>query len=371
MIYFDNAASSPMTFAAKRALTEAVEIYANPSSLHRAGFEAEKKLKEARREIARTLLAQPEEIVFTSGGTESNNLAIFGAVKKLRRRGGRILVSNSEHPSVENCMKELEKEGFEVIRLSTKGGALLPEEIAEAADDRTILAACMHTNNETGAVYDVATLARLVKAKNPEALVFCDGVQGYLKSPLSPKALGVDLLSFSSHKIGGPRGVGGLYLRKGLILPPVIFGGGQERGLRSGTENLPAILSFATAAREGFASLSAHRETLFALREHIKAGLSDQARVRFHEPETPSCHVLSMEVKGFRSEVLLHTLSDKGVLVSSGSACSSHSGKSGVLQHFGLTDAEADATVRLSFSAQNTVEEADEFVRILREILRG
>ena len=187
-------------------MREELGHFANPSSLHRLGFEAEQRLKKAREQVAKSIGALPEEIFFTSGGTEADNLAIFGAVQKLRRRGNRIITTDSEHPAVANCMDALEKEGFEVIRLSTRGGTLDLAEIAQAANEKTILAAVMHTNNETGAVYDLATLSRLVKAKSPFALVFSDGVQGYLKSPITPSALGLDLLSLSPIRSADPRG---------------------------------------------------------------------------------------------------------------------------------------------------------------------
>ena len=370
MIYFDNAASTPLSPGVKQVLIEEMEHFANPSSLHRLGFEQEKRLKKAREQVARSNSALPEEIFFTSGGTEADNLAIFGAVKKLRRRGNRILAANSEHHAVTECLNALEKEGFEIVSLSTKGGALLEEEIREKANDKTILALCMHTNNESGAKYDIKTLSRIVKEKNKDALVFCDAVQGYLKSPLSVKELGVDLLSLSSHKICGPKGVGALYIKKGTNLPPLILGGGQEKGIRSGTENLHGIIGFGAAAEEGYKTLKEDMEKMNGMREVILTELSDCKKIRVNLPADPSCHILSLQVEGFRSEVLLHTLSEKEVFISSGSACSSHSGKSGVLSAFGLTPKEADCTVRLSFSRLNTLEEAKEFCRILKEIVR-
>lgn len=370
MIYFDNSASSPMSEGVLDVMGEELRRFANPSSLHRLGFEAEQRLKKAREQVAKSIGALPEEIFFTSGGTEADNLAIFGAVQKLRRRGNRIITSDSEHPAVAKCMEKLEKDGFEVIRLKTRGGRLDPVEIATAANDKTILAAVMHTNNETGAVYDVATLSRLVKAKSPFALVFSDGVQGYLKSPLSPGALGVDLLSLSAHKICGPKGVGALYVKKGTNLPCCVYGGEQEKGLRSGTENLPGIVAFGKAAEEGKADFEHAAARMNAIRKCIMTEFSEDSRVSFNVPEKASCHILSMQVPAFRSEVLLHMLSEKDVFVSSGSACSSHSGKSPVLQNFGLDQKAADSTIRLSFSRLNTENEALEFCRILREILR-
>ena len=370
MIYFDNAASSPLSDGVKEVLREEIENFANPSSLHRLGFEAEKRMTLAREQIAKSIGASPDEIFFTSGGTEADNLAIFGAAKKLRRQGNRILSTNSEHPAVEECLKELEKEGFEVIRLSTKNGRLDPVEIVEFADEKTILAAVMHTNNETGAIYDIATLSRIVKKKNPRALIFSDAVQGYLKSNLSPALLGVDLLSLSSHKICGPKGVGALYIKKGTNLPCRIFGGGQEKSLRSGTENLPGIVAFGKAAEEGYRSLSENQKKMAEIRNFILETLGKEEKIRFNLPENPSCHILSMQVAPFRSEVLLHMLSEKEIFVSSGSACSSHKGKSPVLENFGLNPKEADCTIRLSFSKLNTIEEAELFCRALCEILR-
>lgn len=370
MIYFDNAASSPLSESVKKTWHEAADIFANPSSLHSLGFEAEKRLREARGYIAASIGADPSEICFTSGGTEADNLAIFGAAKRLRREGNRILTTNSEHPAVSECMKALSAEGFDIVYLSTKNGALDLDEVEAAANEKTILAAVMHTNNETGARYDIASVSRIVKGKNPRSLVFSDAVQGYLKSDVRPRRLGLDLMSLSSHKIHGPKGVGALYVKKGVNLPPLICGGGQEKGLRNGTENLPGILAFGEAAREGALHREESEKNMHAIRQRIMELLREEKRVRFHLPKDPSCHVLSMSVEGYRSEVLLHMLSEKGVFVSSGSACSSKKGKSSVLKNFGLSDKESDSTVRLSFSRLNTVAEGEEFVRILSEVMK-
>ena len=369
MIYFDNAASTPMTEGVKRVFSESLELFANPSSLHRLGFDAEKEMKKARARVAATLSAREDEIVFTSGGTEADNLAVLGAAEKMRRRGNRILSTDSEHPAVEMCLKKLEGEGFEVIRLSTKKGALSEEEIEEAANEKTVLAAVMRTNNETGAVYDVPALSRIVKRKNPDCLVFSDCVQAYGKERISPARLGADLVSISSHKIHGPKGIGALYVKKGLSLPPLLLGGGQERGLRSGTENLPAILAFGEACREADLALDEARDQMKAIREAILSVLSEEKRVRANLPPAASDSILSLQVDAFPSEVLLHMLSQREIFVSSGSACSSHSGKSGVLSAFGLSSRERDHTVRLSFSRLNTVEEGITFASALKEIL--
>lgn len=370
MIYFDNSASSPLTEHVKGVMIEELSNFANPSSLHRLGFEAEKRMKKARAQVAATLGAREDEIFFTSGGTEADNVAILGAAQKMRRLGNRILSTDSEHPAVEESLKALEQDGFEVIRLSTRGGILSAEEIVRFANEKTVLAAVMHTNNETGAVYDLSTLSRMVKSKNPRCLVFSDCVQGYGKAPLIPSRMGLDMISISSHKIHGPKGVGALYVKKGLQLPARIYGGGQEKGLRSGTENLPGIVAFGAACEEAARNLASSRKTMEEMKRVIREGLDVDERIRFHDPQNASPHILSMAVLPFRSEVLLHALSEKGVFVSSGSACSSHKGKSPVLKNFGLSDREADSTVRLSFSGLNTVEEAHEFIGILKEILR-
>lgn len=370
MIYFDNSASTPLIPAVKEAFLEEMEYFANPSSLHRLGFEAEQRMKKARSTVAATLMAREDEIVFTAGGTEADNLGILGAARKMRRRGNRILSTDSEHPAVEECLKLLEAEGFEVIRLSTKGGALDLDEIKEVANDKTVLAAVMHTNNETGAIYDIPALSRIVKGKNRECLVFCDAVQGYGKSLLIPQRMGIDLMAISSHKIHGPKGVGTLYVKKGITLPPLLLGGGQERGLRSGTENLPGIVAFAKACEIAHRGLSENRQRMEQVRRGILGGLEGEERVKFHLPANPSPHVLSIEVAGFRSEVLLHALSEKEVFVSSGSACSSHKGKSAVLKSFGVDEKGQDSTIRLSFSSLNTPEEGEAFVSILKDLLR-
>jgi cysteine desulfurase len=228
----------------------------------------------------------------------------------------------------------------------------------------------MHTNNETGAIYDVATVSRIVKEKNPACLVFSDGVQGFGKENICPERMGLDLFSVSSHKIHGPKGVGALYIRKGLVLPPLIHGGGQEKGIRSGTENLPGIVAFGKACREAMDTLDEGRARMASLRERIIEGLSGVKGVEFNLPKKSACHILSLRVPAFRSEVLLHILSEKGIFVSSGSACSSHKGQSPVLLNFGLSPKERDCTVRLSFSRFNTLEEADELIKIMKEIVR-
>ncbi|MBQ4036582.1 MAG: cysteine desulfurase [Clostridia bacterium] len=370
MIYFDNAASSPLREEVKAILREELELFANPSSLHEAGFAAEKRMKAARENVAKALNAKAEEIVFTSGGTEADNLAVLSAAKKMRRRGNRILTSDAEHPAVSECMKQLSEEGFEIVTLSTRGGRIDPSEAARLTDEKTALCAVMHTNNETGAVFDIPAVCRAVKEKNPHCLTFSDGVQGFFHRPLCPERLGLDLFSISSHKVHGPKGVGALWVKKGLQLSPRLLGGGQERGLRNGTENLSGIVGFGEACRVGASAMQEDIARMEEIRSYLLKELAPFSRVIPNLPAEASCHVLSLQVEGFRSEVLLHSLSARGIFVSSGSACSSHKGKSPVLKNFGLSDRESDRTVRLSFSGLNTVAEAAEFVKVLKEIAK-
>jgi len=383
-IYFDNSASTPLCGDALKALTEGAEVFANPSSLHRLGFEAETLLDRARRSVAKTFFCDKNEIVFTSGGTESDNTAVYQAFalsKRFKEKGGRVITTDSEHPAVSEPLKRLELSGLEIVRLSTKGGRLDEDEIRRAADDRVVLASIMHTNNETGAIYDVKSAFSIIRKASPSAVLHTDAVQGYLKSSIRPAAIGADLVSVSAHKVHAPKGVGALYVRNGFRLTPFLPGGGQERGLRSGTENLPGILAFAAAASDGFDKLAEYTENIRAVRRRLIEGLSSYDFVRFNVPEsekddeekyasgsgTSSPAIISIQVMGEKSEVLLHKLSDRGICVSSGSACSSKKGKSGVLKAFGLSDAEADRTIRISLSHMNTVDEAEIFCRTLRD----
>ncbi len=356
-IYFDNSATTPLCEAAKKSIIENLDIYGNPSSLHAKGFEAEQLLSDARRKIAATLGCTKDEIFFTSCGSEANNLAIIGAAKAKIRRGNRIITTNSEHPSVSEAMKQLEGEGFEVIRLSTVGGKIDPDELRAALNEQTVLISVMHTNNETGAVYGVNSLVPIIRKLAPEALIHCDFVQGYLKSRDVPK---VDLVSISAHKIHAPKGVGALYKRKGVRILPRLLGGGQEFGLRSGTENVVSIAAFAAAAEHFHRNLNENIAITADLRQYFIDSLSRLEGVGFNIPQNPAPNIISIYFSGIRSEVMLHFLSEYGIYVSSGSACSSKKGKSGVLAAFGA-EKNSDFTVRVSLSAYNTREQIDFF----------
>ena len=354
-IYFDNSATTPLCEAAKNAIMQNIDIYGNPSSLHAKGFEAEQLLTSCRKKIADTLGHTKEEIFFTSCGSEANNLAITGGALAKIRRGNRIITTDSEHPSVQEPIRKLADMGFEVIYLSTKGGKIDTDELKNALNDKTVLVSVMHTNNETGAVYGVDKLVPTIRRLAPEALIHCDFVQGYLKSRAIPDA---DLISISAHKVHAPKGVGALYKKKGVRILPQLLGGGQENGMRSGTENLLSIAAFADAAQHFHATLAQDINNMNELRDYIKQGLSTLDGVGFNEPENHCPNILSAYFTGIRSEVMLHFLSEKGIYVSSGSACSSKKGKSGVLTAFGA-DKNADFTLRISLSTYNTREQAD------------
>ena len=375
-IYLDNSATTALSPAAKAAMTAAMENYGNPSSLHAAGNRANGLLEACRKEIAATLgvrRPEPGELIFTAGGSEGDNLAAIGtALAKPRRAGGRIITTNSEHPGMENALKMLEARGFEVVRLPTEDGVLDLDLLRAALNEKTFLVSLMTVNNETGAVYPVGAAFSIVKAYRNDIVTHTDAVQGYLHLPFDPKALHADLVTISAHKVHGPKGVGALYVsadaRKRRDLSPVIFGGGQEAGFRSGTENTIGIAGFAAAAKEGFANLSCNMEKMKALRdlaERLLAGLA----VKLNLPKGERApHILSVTAPGIRSETLLHALSARGIFVSNGSACSSRAvAPSPSLAAFGLSPAEIGSTIRVSFSAENTEADVSAFANALGE----
>ena len=377
-IYFDNSATTALSEAAKNAMKEAMEIYGNPSSLHAKGNAAKEVLEESRRKVGKTLglrHATSDELVFTSCGTEADQLAIFGAaLAKERRKGGTVITTDSEHPAVENAMERLEGQGFTVIRISTRGGVLDLEAFEKALAKKPFLISMMTVNNETGARYEIERAFAMAKEQNPDVITHTDAVQAYLKVGGFHRQPIADLLSVSAHKIHGPKGVGALLIspeakkRKDLI--PVQPGGGQENGMRSGTENLVGIAGFAAAAEEGFSNLDRSFTQLKRLRERAEELLGDLP-VKINQPSGAYApHILSVTLPGVRSETMLHALSARGIYLSSGSACSSHSAKpSRSLLAFGLTPAEAETTVRISFSAENTEEEVCIFATALGEEL--
>ncbi|QOX63155.1 cysteine desulfurase [Anoxybacterium hadale] len=366
-VYLDNSAT---TRPYREAMEETVKYmetdYGNPSSLHRMGITAEKAIKESRRMVAASLGAKEEEILFTSGGTESDNIAIFGAVQARKRRGNTIITSQIEHPAVLESCKKLENMGFKVIYLPVdRQGRIDLNSLESALNDQTILMSIMQVNNETGAIQPIDKISKLKKAAEKrlgtEILFHCDGVQSYGKLPIHVKDLGIDLFSVSGHKIHGPKGVGALYVRKDLNILPIIYGGGQERGLRSGTENVPAVAGFGKAATLSSANLDKRAKAMEAAKFRLKQGIQEEIPdVRFNSSEEGISSILNVSFLGVRGEVLLHTLEQSDIYVSTGSACSSKKkGQSHVLKAMGLSDREIEGAIRFSFNEFNTMEEMD------------
>ena len=368
-IYLDNSATTPLSNAAKKAMCDAMEVYGNPSSLHTVGQAAHTLVEQARKKIAVSLglrtAVEAGQLTFTSCGSEADNLAIFGtAYAKPRRKGGRIITTDSEHAGVENAMRALEKDGFEVIRIATKQGVLDFDQLESALNDRTFLISMMTVNNETGAMYDIGRAFAMAKAKNPNIVTHTDAVQGYLKCRLSPMVLKADLVTISAHKIHGPKGAGALYASTEALkrrdFVPTLLGGGQEHGFRSGTENVIGIVGFGAAVEEGYAVLAKSVAYLTDLRDYARERLSALS-VQLNTPAGKCApHILNLTLPDIRSETMLHALSADGIYISNGSACSSHSHNvSSALTAFGLTPAQIECSIRVSFGVQNTREDVD------------
>ena len=377
-IYLDNAATTkihPEAMAQYVRVSE--EIWGNPSSLHSFGNDAERIINASKQTILYTLGAKDAEIVFTASGTEANNLAIIGrALSKDRyKKGAKIITTLGEHASVSEPLAALKKQGFKVTELSTKNGLLCTEELLRELTPDVILVSIMMVNNETGAVYDIPTVARAMKAKCPEAILHVDATQGYMKIPFTKSGIGADLITVSSHKIGGPKGVGALVIDKDVIkkkgLSPIVYGGGQGGGLRSGTENVPGIAAFAKAAELAYEKRSESIAKMQSLRDLLIKSLAEDERLADISPTLPknhAPHILNITLPSIKSETMLHFLSSEGIFVSSGSACSSHGAHlSSALGAYGRSNEEADSSIRISFSAEN----CEDDVRALTEALAG
>jgi len=368
MIYFDNAATTKVSDEAARAVYLAMtESYGNPSSSHALGREAREIIGTARKTVAAAIGAQPETIYFTSGGTEADNLAILSAAENMKRRGGHILTTAIEHDAVLKCMAELERQGFEVEYIKPDRHGDIPVSAFESAlREDTVLVSLMLVNNEVGSVLPVAEVSKMLRRRKSQALLHTDAVQGFLKIPFTVKSLGADLLTLSAHKIHGPKGVGALYVRKGLRLLPRSFGGGQESGLRAGTESVPLIAGFGAAVEQGLKSRERDIAEMSKIRDYIRA----QLRVRLPEAKilgsAAAPHILCLSLPGYKSEVLLNWLDMRGICVSKGSACKKGR-RSHVLEAMGLSSGEIDGALRVSLSAQNTMEEAEAFVSAFAE----
>ncbi|RHS23940.1 cysteine desulfurase [Roseburia sp. AF12-17LB] len=376
--YLDNSATTRCSDRACQLMVDLLtKDYGNPSSLHMKGIEAERFVETAKKKIAKTLRVSEKEIIFTSGGTESNNLAIIGAAMANRRAGNHIITTSIEHASVENPMEFLKEQGFDITYLSVdENGIISLEELEEAVTEQTILVSMMQVNNEIGAIEPVAEAAELIKKKNPATLIHVDAIQSYGKMYIYPKKLGIDMLSVSGHKIHGPKGSGFLWVKEKTKLKPLILGGGQQKGMRSGTENVPAIAGLGEAAEEIYENLDEKRAHLYGLKQRFINGIErlEGTHVNGKTGEDSAPHIVSVSFEGIRSEVLLHSLEDRGIYVSSGSACSSnnHAGKqkgSKTLRNIHLKENLLDSTLRFSFSVHTTEEEIDYTLEVLGELL--
>lgn len=370
MIYLDNSATTKPCAEAVAAMTQALtETWGNPSALYGFGLESARCLRTARHQVAAAMGAEPDRVFFTSGGTEADNWAFFGTVKKLGKRGKHIITTAIEHDAILNCAKELEAQGYEVTYLQPDSlGRITLEDLKAALRKDTILVSIMMVNNEVGSVMPISAMAKLTHKVCPEAIFHTDAVQGFLKVPFSAKTLGADLISVSSHKIHGPKGAGALYLSPRLkSFPPLILGGGQENGLRSGTEAMPAILGFAAAAAAGAATWKEdtcrERELLTAFVEQV----SSLEGVRINGAhEAP--HILSLSIPGLPTQNSINLLQDAGICVSAGSACAKGH-RSHVLTAMHLPPEFMDGSFRISLSRCTTQQDLDALLSVIRDTL--
>lgn len=383
-IYLDNSATT-------RVFPEVVECmndiylnnYGNPSSKHQKGVDSEKIIKEAKDIISANLKCSPKEILFTSGGTESDNTALIGAMIAGKRKGNHLITTNIEHPAILETCKYLENNGIRVTYLSVdKEGHISLEELENAVCDETVLVSIMHTNNEIGAVEPIKAASDIIKKKNPNALLHVDAVQGYGKFRIIPKKLGIDLMSVSAHKVHGPKGVGFLYISEKARISPYIYGGGQQGGMRSGTENVPGIAGMAKAISKVYENLDEDVEKLYTLKKKLIDGLSEISDICINGVKASfegysieaikesAPHIVSVSVKGARAEVMLHALEEKGIYVSSGSACASNKNTvSGTLNAIKLNRDLLDSTIRISMSVFTSEEEIDATIQAMKEIV--
>ncbi len=373
-VYLDNSATT-CAYESVGDLVRKVmcQDYGNPSSMHKKGVEAERYIKEAKETLAKLWKVQEKEIFFTSGGTESDNLALIGAARANRRAGNHLITSAIEHPAIINTMRHLEEEGFRVTFLPVdRYGRIRLDALKSALCKDTILVSVMYVNNEVGSVQPIQEVAGIVKAYNRNILFHVDAVQGFGKYRIYPKRLKVDMCSVSGHKIHGPKGIGALYIDSGVKIHPIVFGGEQQRNIRSGTENVAGIAGLGLAAKLIYENLDEKVAGMRFLKQHFIKGVSEIENTTIHGlyDETSAPHIISVGFAGIRSEVLLHALEERGIYVSSGSACASnHPQVSGVLKGIGAGQEFLDATLRFSMSEFTTGEEIDYTLETLKELV--
>ena len=372
--YFDNSATTRCyPEVAEIVVKTMTEDFGNPSAMHLKGVEAEKYVREAAQILAKILKVNEKEIIFTSGGTESNNLALFGGADANKRSGNHIITTSVEHAAVGQPAERLEQMGYEVTIVPVDHrGVVQLEALEKALRPDTILVSTMYVNNEVGAVMPVEEIAKLVHEKSPKALYHVDAIQAFGKYRIYPKKAGIDMLSVSSHKIHGPKGVGFLYINEKARIQPQILGGGQQAGMRSGTDNVPGIAGLGVAAKMVYTDFDKKIEHMYQLKERLAEGFLKLPDVRLNgmEIREGAPQILSASFLGVRSEVLLHTLEEKGIYVSAGSACSSHKRKAaGTLSAMGMEAVQRESTLRFSFSEENTFEEVDYALEVIGQVL--
>lgn len=367
-VYLDNAATTkPCEEAVAAALNAMTENFGNPSSLHRAGLNAQLIVDKARKVIADSIGAERDTIYFTSGATESNNLALRGASSAYGRKRRKIVISSVEHASVEETVADLESKGFEVVRVAPReDGRLYAADFVRECDENTCLLSMMLVNNETGYILPVKETFSFVKRKFPDIITHCDCVQGYMKLPLRVQALNADLISLSGHKIHAVKGVGVLYIKKGIRVLPIVTGGKQEKGIRSGTESVPLIAAFGAAVEKLAPTIQERYESVSRLKQYLLEKISAVDGIAVNSPDDGSPYVVNISAEGKRSEIMLHFLEQKEIYVSSGSACSKGQ-QSGVLGQFGIKGKRADSAVRISMTAETKADELDAFAEALHE----
>ncbi|PKM54125.1 MAG: cysteine desulfurase NifS [Firmicutes bacterium HGW-Firmicutes-5] len=373
-IYFDNAATTKVPDKVAQAMLHMLTTnFGNPSSLHQKGFEAEKAIETSRQNLAQALKVNKKEIYFTSGGTEANNIAISGVAVANKRSGRHILVSSIEHPSVKETVRYLETLGYEVETIPTDSmGYIQIETLEQLIRQDTLMVSIMYVNNEIGTIQDMSTIGKLIKAINPKTLFHVDAIQAFGKYILTPTKDQIDLLTLSGHKIHGPKGIGAIYIKEGTKITPLFYGGRQENGIRSGTENVPGIIGLGVATEEAYDQLQDNRNHIEGLKKYMIARLrQDVPDITFNgDIEKGAYHILNIGVLGVKSEVLLHALEELEIYVSTGSACSSKKKNHSItLSALNLTHEEKDNAIRLSFSKYNTQEEVDQFIEQLNRLL--
>ena len=373
-VYLDNSATTRCSERAKDLMVKVLmEDYGNPSSLHMKGVEAENYIKEAKKKIAKTLKVDEKEILFTSGGTESNNTALIGAALANKRAGNHIITTSIEHASVSAVAGYLEELGFRMTYLKVDADGIISlDELQEAVCEDTILGSMMMVNNEIGAVEPVEEAVKIIKAKNPDTLIHVDAIQAYGKYRIFPKKLGIDMLSVSGHKIHAPKGTGFLFIKDKTKVKPLIYGGGQQKGMRSGTENVPGVAALGEAAEEIYENFEEKIDRLYQIKQRFVEGVLkiEGVSVNGKTGRDSAPQIVSVSIDGVRSEVMLHTLEDRKIYVSAGSACSSNKPSvSHTLTNIGLKGSLLDSTIRFSFSVHTTEEEIDYALEVMNEVV--